>query len=69
MFCGDLMLFRSGGACLDQDTPTLRKQTRGSEEMNDEHWILKAAASSGVLLHKYLQNSEWKINIYQELVV
>ena len=37
--------------------------------MNDEHWILKAAASSSVLLHKYLQNFEWKINIYRELVV
>ena len=66
VFCGDLMLFMRSWR--DQDTPTLSKQTEardwGSEEMNDEHLILKAAASSGVLLHKYLQNFEWKINIY-----
>ena len=63
----------SAGAWRDQDTPTLSKQTEardwGSEEMNDEHLILKAAASSGVLLHKYLQNFEWKINIYWVLIL
>ena len=70
VFCGDLMFFMRSWR--DQDTPTLNKQTEardwGSEEMNDEHLILKAAASSGVLLHKYLQNFEWKINIYWVLL-
>ena len=50
-------------------TFTEKTNTEAEEEMNDEHWILKAAASSSVLLHKYLQNFEWKINIYRELVV